>query len=70
MLAAEAEIAAGKYRGRCTISRLPGRYIRDRGVATTGHSKVMQDHVPKADAFSVKRLQRGRSDRHGEARDA
>ena len=26
------------------------------GVATTGHSKVMQDHVPKADAFSVKKL--------------
>jgi aspartyl-tRNA(Asn)/glutamyl-tRNA(Gln) amidotransferase subunit A len=26
------------------------------GVATTGHSKVMQDHVPRADAFSLARL--------------
>src|SRR4029077_19298981 len=26
------------------------------GVATAGHSKVMQDHVPKADAYSVKKL--------------
>src|SRR5215470_3703979 len=26
------------------------------GIATTGHSKVMQNHVPTADAFTVRRL--------------
>src|SRR5438477_2350757 len=55
--AAESEITAGKYRG--PLHGIPiglkDIYETD-GVATTGHSKVMQDHVPKADAFSVKRL--------------
>jgi aspartyl-tRNA(Asn)/glutamyl-tRNA(Gln) amidotransferase subunit A len=26
------------------------------GIATTGHSRVLQDHVPAADAFTVRRL--------------
>ncbi len=55
--AAEAEIAAGKYRGPLHGIPLGLKDIYETaGVATTGHSKVMQDHVPKADAFSVKRL--------------
>jgi aspartyl-tRNA(Asn)/glutamyl-tRNA(Gln) amidotransferase subunit A len=55
--AAEAEIAAGKYRGALHGIPIGLKDIYETaGVATTGHSKVMQDHVPKADAFSVKRL--------------
>jgi aspartyl-tRNA(Asn)/glutamyl-tRNA(Gln) amidotransferase subunit A len=55
--AAEAEIAAGKYRGRLHGIPIGLKDIYETaGVATTGHSKVMQDHVPKADAFSVARL--------------
>src|SRR6266566_5840422 len=55
--AAEAEIAAGKYRGPLHGIPIGLKDIYETaGVATTGHSKVMQDHVPKADAFSVKRL--------------
>src|SRR2546423_11184052 len=54
---AETEIAAGKYRGPLHGIPLGLKDIYETaGVATTGHSKVMQDHVPKADAFSVKRL--------------
>ena len=55
--AAEAEIAAGKYRGPLHGIPLGLKDIYETaGIATTGHSKVMQDHVPKADAFSVKKL--------------
>lgn len=55
--AAEAEIAAGKYRGPLHGIPIGVKDIYETaGVATTGHSKVMQDHVPKADAFSVKKL--------------
>src|SRR5256886_15376200 len=55
--AAEGEIAAGKYRGPLHGIPIGLKDIYETaGVATTGHSKVMQDHVPKADAFSVKRL--------------
>src|SRR4030088_2127242 len=55
--AAEAEIAAGKYRGPLHGIPIGLKDIYETaGVATTGHSKVMQDHVPKDDAFSVKRL--------------
>jgi aspartyl-tRNA(Asn)/glutamyl-tRNA(Gln) amidotransferase subunit A len=55
--AAEAEIAAGKYRGPLHGIPIGLKDIYETaGVATTGHSKVMQDHVPKADAFSVKKL--------------
>src|SRR5437762_5723954 len=52
--AAESEIAAGKYRGPLHGIPIGLKDIYETaGVATTGHSKVMQDHVPKADAFSV-----------------
>src|SRR5437764_3130109 len=55
--AAESEIAAGKYRGPLHGIPLGLKDIYETaGVPTTGHSKVMQDHVPKADAFTVKRL--------------
>src|SRR5262249_37289910 len=54
---AESEIAAGKYRGPLHGIPLGLKDIYETaGIATTGHSKVMQDHVPKADAFSVKKL--------------
>src|SRR6266446_4904369 len=56
-LAAEAEIAAGRYRGSLHGIPIGLKDIYETaGVATTGHSKVMQDHVPRADAFSVARL--------------
>src|SRR4051812_22185482 len=55
--AAEAEIAAGKYRGPLHGIPIGLKDIYETaGVPTTGHSKVMQDHVPKADAFSVAKL--------------
>src|SRR4051795_7220061 len=55
--AAEAEIAAGRYRGPLHGIPIGLKDIYETaGVPTTGHSKVMQDHVPKADAFSVKKL--------------
>src|SRR5207237_6572593 len=54
---AESKIAAGKYRGPLHGIPIGIKDIYETaGVATTGHSKVMQDHVPKADAFSVQRL--------------
>src|SRR5215210_8751967 len=54
---AEAEIAAGRYRGPLHGIPIGLKDIYETaGVPTTGHSKVMQDHVPKADAFSVARL--------------
>src|SRR6266852_4946339 len=55
--AAEAEIAAGKYRGPLHGIPIGLKDIYETaGVATTGHSKVMQDHVPRADATSVRLL--------------
>src|SRR5947209_4299509 len=55
--AAETEIAAGNYRGPLHGIPLGLKDIYETGgVPTTGHSKVMQDHVPKSDAFSVKKL--------------
>src|SRR4051794_22959472 len=54
---AEAEIAAGHYRGPLHGIPIGLKDIYETAdVATTGHSKVMQDHVPAADAFSVARL--------------
>src|SRR5437016_14656402 len=55
--AAEAGIAADRYRGSLHGIPIGLKDIYETaGVATTGHSKVMQDHVPRADAFSVARL--------------
>src|SRR5690348_1831484 len=55
--AAESEIAAGKYRGPLHGIPLGLKDIYETaGVPTTGHSKVMQHHVPKADAVSVGKL--------------
>jgi aspartyl-tRNA(Asn)/glutamyl-tRNA(Gln) amidotransferase subunit A len=55
--AAESEIAAGRYNGPLHGIPIGLKDIYETaGVPTTGHSKVMQDHVPKADAFSVRKL--------------
>ena len=55
--AAEAEIAADRYRGPLHGIPIGLKDIYETaGVATTGHSKVMQHHVPRADAFSLARL--------------
>src|SRR6266480_3057748 len=55
--AAETEIAAGNYRGPLHGIPLGLKDIYETGgVPTTGHSKVMQDHVPKADAFLFNKL--------------
>ena len=55
--AAEAEIAAGRYRGPLHGIPVGLKDIYETaGVATTGHSKVMQDHVPQADAVAVVKL--------------
>ena len=55
--AAEAEIAGGRWRGALHGIPIGLKDIYETaGVATTGHSKVMQDHVPQTDAFSVARL--------------
>src|SRR5215471_1892619 len=44
--ATEAEIAAGNYRGPLHGIPIGLSIYETAGVATTGHSKVMQDHVP------------------------
>src|SRR6202521_889113 len=55
--AAEAEIAAGKYRGPLHGIPIGLKDIYGTaGVASTGPSKVMQYHVPKDDGFAVARL--------------
>src|SRR5882724_9147867 len=55
--AAEAEIAADRYRGSLHGIPIGLKDIYETaGVATTGHSKVMQDHVPRQDATSVRLL--------------
>ena len=54
---AEAEIAAGRYKGPLHGIPIGLKDIYETaGVATTGHSKVMQNHVPAADAVSVAKL--------------
>ena len=54
---AEAEIVAGNWRGPLHGIPIGLKDIYEtNGVATTGHSKVMIDHVPRQDATSVRRL--------------
>src|SRR5947208_670646 len=54
---AESDIASGKYRGPLHGIPIGLKDIYETaGIATTGHSKIMRDHVPKADAFSVNKL--------------
>src|SRR4029077_15733426 len=54
---AESEIVAGRYRGPLHGIPIGLKDIYETGgVPTTGHSKVMQDHVPAADAVTVKKL--------------
>src|SRR6516165_8640710 len=55
--AAEAEIIAGGLRGPLHGIPVGLKDIYEtKGVPTTGHSKVMIDHVPAQDATSVRRL--------------
>ena len=55
--AAEAEIMAGNYRGPLHGIPIGLKDIYEtKGVPTTGHSKVLVDHVPQQDATSVRRL--------------
>jgi aspartyl-tRNA(Asn)/glutamyl-tRNA(Gln) amidotransferase subunit A len=55
--AAEAEIMGGRYRGPLHGIPIGLKDIYEtKGVPTTGHSKVMIDHVPRQDAESVRRL--------------
>jgi aspartyl-tRNA(Asn)/glutamyl-tRNA(Gln) amidotransferase subunit A len=55
--AAEAEIMAGRYKGPLHGIPLGLKDIYEtKGIPTTGHSKVMQDHVPAEDAVSVAKL--------------
>jgi aspartyl-tRNA(Asn)/glutamyl-tRNA(Gln) amidotransferase subunit A len=55
--AAEAEIMAGNYRGPLHGIPIGLKDIYEtKGVPTTGHSKVLIDHVPQQDATSVRRL--------------
>jgi aspartyl-tRNA(Asn)/glutamyl-tRNA(Gln) amidotransferase subunit A len=54
---AEAEIMAGNLRGPLHGIPIGLKDIYEtKGVATTGHSKVLIDHVPQQDATSVRRL--------------
>jgi aspartyl-tRNA(Asn)/glutamyl-tRNA(Gln) amidotransferase subunit A len=54
---AEAEIMAGSWRGPLHGIPIGLKDIYEtQGVATTGHSKVLIDHVPRRDATSVRRL--------------
>jgi aspartyl-tRNA(Asn)/glutamyl-tRNA(Gln) amidotransferase subunit A len=55
--AAEAEITAGRYRGPMHGVPIGLKDIYETaGIATTGHSKVMRDHLPDADAVAVAKL--------------
>ena len=55
--AAEAEIMAGNYRGPLHGIPIGLKDIYEtEGVPTTGHSKILIDHVPQQDAASVRRL--------------
>ncbi len=54
---AEAEIAAGHWRGPLHGVPIGLKDIYEtKGIPTTGHSKVLIDHVPQQDAASVRRL--------------
>src|SRR5262249_50510979 len=54
---AEQEIAGGRWRGPLHGIPIGLKDIYETaGIATTGHSKVMQDHVPLTDAVSVTKL--------------
>jgi aspartyl-tRNA(Asn)/glutamyl-tRNA(Gln) amidotransferase subunit A len=54
---AEAEIIAGNYRGPLHGIPIGLKDIYEtEGVPTTGHSKILIDHVPQQDATSVRRL--------------
>ena len=54
---AEAEIMAGRYRGPLQGIPLGLKDIYEtKGVPTTGHSRVLIDHIPRQDATSVRRL--------------
>src|ERR1700757_1227281 len=54
--AAEAKITAGRWRGPLHGIPIGLKDIyQTKGVPTTGHSKVMIDHVPREDAASVRR---------------
>jgi aspartyl-tRNA(Asn)/glutamyl-tRNA(Gln) amidotransferase subunit A len=54
---AEAEIMAGNYRGPLHGIPIGLKDIYEtKGVPTTGHSKILIDHVPQQDAASVRRL--------------
>ena len=58
--AAERELAAGQSRGPMHgIPYALKDIVETAGVLTTGHSKLRQDHVPKADAEIVRRLRAG-----------
>jgi aspartyl-tRNA(Asn)/glutamyl-tRNA(Gln) amidotransferase subunit A len=55
--AAEAEIMAGNYRGPLHGIPIGLKDIYEtKGVPTTGHSKILIDHVPRQDATSVRLL--------------
>ncbi len=55
--AAEAEIVAGNYRGPLHGIPIGLKDIYEtKGVPTTGHSKILIDHVPQQDATSVRLL--------------
>jgi aspartyl-tRNA(Asn)/glutamyl-tRNA(Gln) amidotransferase subunit A len=55
--AAEAEIMAGRSRGPLHGIPIGLKDIYEtKGIPTTGHSKVLIDHVPQQDAASVRRL--------------
>jgi aspartyl-tRNA(Asn)/glutamyl-tRNA(Gln) amidotransferase subunit A len=55
--AAESEIVAGRYKGPLHGIPIGLKDIYEtKAIPTTGHSKVMQDHVPTADAFTVAKL--------------
>ncbi|HYZ41727.1 MAG TPA: amidase, partial [Stellaceae bacterium] len=55
--AAEAEIMAGRWRGPLHGIPIGLKDIYEtKGIPTTGHSKVLIDHVPEQDATSVRRL--------------
>src|SRR3974390_3077447 len=54
---AEAEISDGRLRGPLHGIPIGLKDIYEtKGIPTTGHSKVMIDHVPAQDATSVRRL--------------
>jgi aspartyl-tRNA(Asn)/glutamyl-tRNA(Gln) amidotransferase subunit A len=58
--AAEAELMAGRRRG--PMHGIPyglKDIVETAGIPTTGHSKLRQHHVPKADAEIVRRLKAG-----------